>query len=90
MKIKATKEYRRKLKNSIKRGYQENDLNEVIEQIQKGTLKEKHKDHKWIGKFKNETEVRECHIKPDWLLLYARKKDEIILLSIGSHSDFKI
>ena len=49
-------------------------------------LAEKHKDHSLIGNYKG---CRECHITPDWLLIYEISDDEIILYltRTGTHSD---
>ncbi len=49
-------------------------------------LEIKHRDHALKGKFKG---LRECHIKPDLLLIYSKNKDRLILtaIDIGSHSD---
>jgi len=47
-------------------------------------LDEKHRDHKLIGNFKDR---RECHIEPDWLVIYKIEGDKIIFETTGSHSD---
>jgi mRNA interferase YafQ len=47
-------------------------------------LAEKYRDHSLIG---NWQDCRECHIKPDWLLIYQLKENELILIRTGSHSD---
>ena len=51
-------------------------------------LSEKYRDHQLINsiRFKN---CRECHIEPDWLLVYKKNDEQLILLLIetGSHSD---
>ncbi len=47
-------------------------------------LEEKHLDHALIG---NWQDCRECHIKPDWLLIYQLKGNELILIRTGSHSE---
>lgn len=60
---------------------------EIIERLSKGeTLEPKYKDHKLRGKFKD---FRECHIKPDLLLIYQKLEKKLILIAInvGSHSD---
>jgi mRNA interferase YafQ len=44
----------------------------------------KHRDHKLVGSFKDR---RECHIEPDWLLIYKIEGDKIIFERTGSHSD---
>ncbi len=61
------------------------ELFSIISTIESGeTLKEKYKDHRlsgnWVG-------FRECHIKPDWLLIYQIKNYELQLARLGSHSD---
>ena len=52
------------------------------------SLEEKYRDHKLINS-KNYIDCRECHITPDWLLIYRVREKELILLLIetGSHSD---
>ena len=47
-------------------------------------LVEKYKDHQLIGKFKD---FRECHIKPDLLLIYMIEDNILKLVDIGSHSE---
>ncbi|SJM91091.1 conserved hypothetical protein [Crenothrix polyspora] len=47
-------------------------------------LDEKYRDHALIG---NWQDCRECHIKPDWLLIYQLRENELILVRTGSHSD---
>ena len=60
---------------------------EIIEKLSKGeVLEQKYNDHKLKG---NYSEYRECHIKPDLLLIYKKKKDILILtyVDLGSHSE---
>lgn len=49
-------------------------------------LPEQYKDHELSGNFKGK---RECHLQPDWLLMYQYNKNELVLLLIrtGSHSE---
>ena len=42
------------------------------------------KDHKLTGRWKD---FRDCHIEPDWILIYQIKEDALILVRTGSHSD---
>jgi mRNA interferase YafQ len=49
-----------------------------------GILPEKHRDHALTGNWNN---YRECHVKPDWLLIYQINEVELILVRTGSHSD---
>ena len=64
-----------------------NLLEEVIQTIlEEKLLAEKYRDHPLSG---NSTGFRECHILPDWLLIYAIKQDKLILTAsrTGTHSD---
>ena len=62
-------------------------INSVIEKLQNGeTLSEKYHDHPLRGRY---TGYHECHIRPDWLLVY-KKQDDILILTLvdtGSHAD---
>lgn len=78
-----------KFKNQFKKLSKfDRDLsNKVIFKLSNGeTLDTKYKDHQLKGKFK---EFRECHIKPNLLLIYKIIDDELVLylFQIGSHSD---
>ena len=71
----------------IKQGYKPRDFEKVLEMLGKDeALPEKYNNHllepKNIG-------LWECHIKPDWLLTYKKRKDVLILVLVdtGSHSD---
>ena len=62
-------------------------LEEVIQTLSSGeTLNEKYFDHPLMGKYKG---YRECHIEPDWLLIYKIENDilTLVLISTGTHSD---
>jgi len=57
----------------------------VIEKLlSQQKLEPKYKDHLLSGNFKNH---RDCHIEPDWILIYRITKEELILERTGSHSD---
>jgi mRNA interferase YafQ len=47
-------------------------------------LAEKYCDHKLIGEFKGK---RECHLAPDWLLIYESDQDSLTLVRMGSHAE---
>jgi len=69
----------------IKRGKEIEKLDSVILKLfNNQKLDEKFKDHKLAGLYKNR---RECHIEPDWLLIYKTENDEIILERTGTHSE---
>ena len=86
--VKTTTQFKKDFKLVKKRGLKMELLREVITVLAMGeTLPEKNKDHaltgNWIGH-------RECHILPNWLLVY-RLEDEVLVLTLtrtGTHSDF--
>lgn len=64
-----------------------NKLEDILTKLAKmETLSEKNKDHQLIDEWKD---FRECHIEPDWLLIYKIENKELILFATatGSHSD---
>ena len=75
------KDYK-KLKSS---GKDLNKLRLVIELLVQGNdLPSNNRDHFLIGKYKD---FRECHIEPDWLMIYKLTPTELILVRTGSHSE---
>lgn len=86
-KITTTNRFDKSLKRCQKRNYNLNLLKEVIDLLAvNGTLPLKYKAHKLTGNYKN---CWECHIKPDWLLIWQQNDQELILLLMdtGTHSD---
>lgn len=86
-KLDFTTAFSRDLKKIKKRGYNVSLLNNVVTKLQNGELLEpKYRDHSLTGNWVN---YRECHIQPDWLLVYRIYNDELILVltRTGSHSD---
>ena len=82
-----TKKFKKSYKLIIKRGLDPTLLDEVITKLKNGeTLEERYKDHGLTGIFEG---YRECHIKPDWLLIYYIEEDKLILTLVdtGTHSD---
>ncbi len=83
--IRVLKEYK---KNYKKLTLKEKDLvDEIVYRLSNNeTLERKYKDHKLKGEFKD---LRECHVKPDLLLIYQKQDDKLILtcINIGSHSE---
>lgn len=86
-KIKFTSRFKKDLKQAKKQGKDLNALFKIIEKIANDEpLDEKYRDHSLWGNYKG---TRECHIEPDFLLIYE-KLEEVLVLSlirIGSHSD---
>ena len=86
-KIKFTSSYKKSYKLIQRRGLDIQLLDNVIDLLREGKkLPAKYKDHSLNGKFKN---FRECHIQPDWLLIYLIEEDIITLTLVdtGTHSD---
>ncbi|MBQ7541110.1 MAG: type II toxin-antitoxin system YafQ family toxin [Clostridia bacterium] len=85
-----TTAFTRDLKRIKKRGYDLGKLNTVVNAIQAGEqLDAKYRDHaltgNWVG-------FRECHIQPDWLLIYRVYEDWLLLVlsRTGTHSDLDL
>ena len=82
-----TTQFRKDLKRINKRGKDLSLLKEVLQTLrEEQALEEKYRDHALTG---NYIGFKECHIQPDWLLVYAINKEELILTAsrTGSHSD---
>ena len=85
--IVQTGKFKKDLKTAIKRGYNIALLEVVIDILATGQeLPAKYKDHALIGNYKG---CRECHITPDWLLIYEIDGNELFLYltRTGTHSD---
>lgn len=70
-----------------KRGLDLSLLDEIVDKLRLGIpLEEKHRDHELTGEYAG---FRECHIKPDWLLIYLLENQilTLTLVDTGSHSD---
>ena len=87
LKIVWTNQFKKDYKRALRRKKKIYLLDDIIRKLSKGEpLPEKNKDHAlsgdWIGH-------RECHIQPDWLLVY-RIEDNVLVLTLartGTHSD---
>ncbi len=85
--IKFTTAYKKSYKLMKKRGLDLSLLDEVVDTLRQGRqLEEKYHDHSLSGKFQG---FRECHIKPDWLLVYLIENDilTLTLVDTGTHAD---
>ena len=85
LQIERSNQFKKDLKRILKRGKDAEKLKVIIEAlVQKSSLPEKNKDHKLIGSY---VDYRECHIEPDWLLIYMANDIVLRLERTGSHSD---
>jgi mRNA interferase YafQ len=87
--VQYTSRFKKEFKKVLKQGKDENDFLMVLQVIANGEeLDEKYRNHKLIND-KTFKDCNECHITPDWLLIYKIQDDKLILLlfATGSHSD---
>ena len=85
--LQFSNQFKKDYKKITKQGKNIDEFWAVIEKLQKNEkLDEKYRDHSLTGKYKN---TRECHIEPDWLLIYKADKEKLILTTVrtGSHSE---
>ncbi len=87
-KIEQSNEFKRNLKLAKKRGKDLSKLLELVELLRiDAELPEKARDHGLTGNFAG---FRDCHIEPDWLLIYQKTDDPeklLLLYMTGSHAD---
>ncbi len=87
LRIRYSSRFKKDFKAVVKRGYDVKLFEEVLNLlVQEKTLPQKYLDHSLAGDYAGH---RECHITPDWLLIYKIEKD-ILILSLtrtGTHSD---
>ena len=89
LKLEFTTKFAKDLKLMKARGYNEDLLWAVVDKLLKEEkLEPKYKDHQLVNS-RNNKNMRECHIEPDWLLVYYKTKDRItlVLSRTGTHSD---
>ncbi len=84
--VRFTRQFKRDLKLAKKQGKDLNKLYDVIERLANDeVLEEKYRDHDLKGEYEGS---RECHIEPDWLLIYEIQGNVLVLMlyRLGSHS----
>ena len=84
----ATSQFRKDYKRAIKRDKDIAKLDDIIRKLATGSpLDIRHRDHALVG---NWAFFRECHIEPDWLLIYRIESDVLVLTLVrtGTHGDF--
>ena len=80
-----TSQFKRDIKRLKKRGKNLEKLGSVIRLLADDRpLEEKHRDHALIGRWSGS---RDCHIEPDWILIYRNEPESLFLERSGSHSD---
>ncbi len=85
MRVSQTTQFKKDVKRQVKRGKSPEKLSVVIGLLIGGEeLPEKLRDHALTGNWNG---WRDCHVDPDWLLIYKRMADELVLGRTGSHAD---
>lgn len=83
--VRQTTRFRRDVKRLLKARTDLSRLESVIQTlVAQQPLEEGHRDHALVGNWKG---YRECHIQPDWLLIYRVVDQELQLVRTGSHAD---
>ncbi|MCI6085179.1 type II toxin-antitoxin system YafQ family toxin [Selenomonas sp.] len=87
LRLEMTNKFKRDYKLCKKRGLDMSLLSDIVDTLLKEEpLPERCRDHALTGNYDG---FRECHIQPDWLLVYAVKREELVLTTsrTGTHSD---
>ena len=87
LKIIASNAFKKDLKSAKKRGLKLDKLQSIVDKLaDEIPLEQKYRDHALTGNYKD---FRECHIEPDWLLIYRKDSDvlELFLFRTGTHTD---
>ncbi|MGA2622642.1 MAG: type II toxin-antitoxin system YafQ family toxin [Bacteroidota bacterium] len=85
LRLVRSNQFKRDYKRARKRGNDLMKLVDVVDQLAHGQfLQAKYRDHALLGEY---SDCRECHIEPDWLLMYKRTRDELVLIRTGTHAD---
>lgn len=87
LKIVLSNRFKKDLRQAKKRGFKLEKLTAVVNMLaRQEPLPEKYRDHNLSGEYHN---FRECHVEPDWLLIYRieNKELELFLFRTGTHSD---
>lgn len=82
-----TGKFKKSLKLAKKRGLNISLMESVVDTLLQGIpLDEKYRDHELKGKYKG---FHECHVQPDWLLIYLQENDilTLTLVDTGTHAD---
>ena len=84
-KVALTAQFEKDVKRAKKRSYDMSKLNKVIRLLGQGDLEDRqYQDHPLKGKYEG---LRECHLSPDWLLIYHSSMEQVLLVRTGTHAD---
>lgn len=83
--IRRTLQFKQDVKRMQRQGKDLDKLKNVLASLAEGEeLSPEYRDHVLVGQYKG---TRECHLEPDWLLIYEQAESECVLIRTGSHSD---
>ena len=83
--LRYSTKFKKDFKICLKRHYKMELLQQIIDILRiPETLPPKNKDHNLIGNYNG---YKECHITPDWLLIYCYEDNELLLQRTGTHAD---
>lgn len=83
--VRYSTKFKRDFKVCAKRGYNLKRLQNIIDILRvPDSLPPKNRDHNLTGNYAG---YRECHVEPDWLLIYQQTETELLLYRTGTHSD---
>ena len=81
--IRRTTQFKRDIKRLLRSGKDIEKLLSIVEELAEGRkLPPEYHNHPLSGKYKNKCD---CHIEPDWILIYAIEDDELVLYRTGNH-----
>lgn len=85
LEVRYSTKFKKDFKTCVKRQYKMDLLQEIIDKLRvPETLPPKNRDHNLSGTYSG---YRECHIEPDWLLIYKMNESELLLYRTGTHGD---
>lgn len=83
--VRYSTKFKKDFKLCVKRRYQMGKLQQVIDTLRiPAALPPKNSDHSLSGNYAG---YRECHVEPDWLLIYRQDAEELLLYRTGTHAD---
>ncbi len=83
--VRYSTRFKRDFKLCVKRHWNMELLQQVIDTLKiPDTLPQKNLDHSLSGDYSGH---RECHVAPDWLLIYRQDEEELLLYRTGTHAD---
>jgi len=83
--VRRTSQFKQDARRMVRRGKDFALFKEIVRNLlAEQALDLKYRDHALLGQYQG---TRECHIEPDWLLLYELTQHEVVLIRTGSHAD---